>query len=285
MNKFFGSALLATSGVLLSVSAQAAGNLAIGQVYSNGGSVGATYHADFVEIFNRSSSSQSLAGLTIQYASAAGTGNFAVATTLSGSIAPGQRVLVRMGATGANGSVLPTPDFTNGTAMAGAGGKVLLANSTTAIACNGGSTPCSGAQTALFLDLVGFGTANYFEGAATAPAGSVSLSALRAADGCTDSDSNTADFATSTPTPRNTASAATPCTAAPTLSIAATASVAEGNTGCVGGTTALNFQVTSSAAAASDIGFTFSTTNGTATSGSDFTTTGTGTITTRKHAG
>ncbi|MBL0027668.1 MAG: lamin tail domain-containing protein [Rhodanobacteraceae bacterium] len=259
--------------------------MAIGQVYSNGGSVGATYHADFVEIFNRSSSSQSLAGLTIQYASAAGTGNFAVATTLSGSIAPGQRVLVRMGATGANGSVLPTPDFTNGTAMAGAGGKVLLANSTTAIACNGGSTPCSGAQTALFLDLVGFGTANYFEGAATAPAGSVSLSALRAADGCTDSDSNTADFATSTPTPRNTASAATPCTAAPTLSIAATASVAEGNTGCVGGTTALNFQVTSSAAAASDIGFTFSTTNGTATSGSDFTTTGTGTITTGNTTG
>ena len=76
------------------------------------------------------------------------------------------------------------------------------------------------------------------------------------------------------------------CSAAvPTLSIATTASVAEGNTGCVGGTTALNFTVTSSSPAASNINFTFTTADGTAASGSDFTSTGTGTITTGNSTG
>ncbi len=76
------------------------------------------------------------------------------------------------------------------------------------------------------------------------------------------------------------------CSAAvPTLSIATTASVAEGNTGCAGGTTALNFTVTSSSPAASNINFTFTTADGTAASGSDFTSTGTGTITTGNSTG
>ncbi|MBK7044109.1 MAG: lamin tail domain-containing protein [Rhodanobacteraceae bacterium] len=71
----------------------------------------------------------------------------------------------------------------------------------------------------------------------------------------------------------------------PTLTIAATASVTEGNTGCAGGSTALDFLVTSSTVAASDINFTFSTTDGTASAASDFTTTGTGTITTGNTTG
>jgi predicted extracellular nuclease len=71
----------------------------------------------------------------------------------------------------------------------------------------------------------------------------------------------------------------------PTLSIATTASVAEGNTGCVGGTTPLNFTVTSSSPAASTINFTFTTADGTAASGSDFSSTGTGTITTGNSTG
>lgn len=65
----------------------------------------------------------------------------------------------------------------------------------------------------------------------------------------------------------------------PELSIAA-ASVAEGNTGCVGGTTALNFTVTASTAPASSLSFNFETSDGSATAGSDYTAVvaGTGTI-------
>ena len=210
MRAVLSSVIVALGSALVATPTQAANDLAIGQVYGAGGGTGAAYNADFVEIFNRGTSSQSLTGLTVQYASATGTGNFALASTLSGSLAAGQRVLVRMGATGANGAALPTPDFTNGSAMGGAGGKVLLANSTTAITCNGGSNPCSGAQTALFVDLVGYGTANYYEVAA-APAGSVTLSSLRASDGCTDTDNNSSDFATAAANPRNSTSTATPC--------------------------------------------------------------------------
>ena len=72
--------------------------------------------------------------------------------------------------------------------------------------------------------------------------------------------------------------------ALPTLTIG-NASVVEGASGCSGGTTAMQFTVTSSAPAAADIHFTFSTTNGTATSGSDFSTPGTGTISTGNSAG
>jgi hypothetical protein len=39
--------------------------------------------------------------------------------------------------------------------MSGTGGKVALVNSTTSLGCNGGSTPCSAAQLAMIIDLVG----------------------------------------------------------------------------------------------------------------------------------
>lgn len=266
MNKLFGSAILAVSAVLAANPAHAAGDLVIGQVYSNGGGTGALFHADFVEVFNRGTTSQPLTGLTIQYASATGTGNFALAATLSGSLAAGQRVLIRMGGTGATGAALPTPDFTGGSNMAGGGGKVLLANSTTAIACNGGSTPCSGGQTALFVDLVGYGSANFFEGSGTAPTSTTSLSTLRASDGCVDTDSNASDFATAAPNPRNSASAATPCVAAtPVLSIAAPAApLNEGNPGCDAGANKLVFPVTASPAPAASLAFTATVSGGTA---------------------
>lgn len=61
--------------------------------------------------------------------------------------------------------------------------------------------------------------------------------------------------------------------------ISSTQGVGEGSTGCVGGSTPLNFYVMSSQTPTSDISFTFTTTDGTANLGSDFTTTGTGVIT------
>lgn len=51
-------------------------NLVIAQVYGGGGNSGAPYNADYIELFNRSSTSASLGGLSLQYASATGTANF-----------------------------------------------------------------------------------------------------------------------------------------------------------------------------------------------------------------
>jgi uncharacterized protein len=51
-------------------------DIVISQVYGGGGNTGAPYTHGFVEIFNRGDASASLSGLSLQYASATGTGNF-----------------------------------------------------------------------------------------------------------------------------------------------------------------------------------------------------------------
>ena len=190
-------------------------DVVVSQVYGGGGNSGATYTNDFVELFNRGSTTVSLSGWSVQYASATGTGNFGAnpVTLLSGSLAPGQYYLVQQSSGGANGALLPTPDATGTVNMSASSGKVVVANTTTGLACNGGSTSCAPAQLAQIVDLVGYGTANFSEGAA-APTLSNTTAALRSSNGCTDTDNNAADFTAGAPTPRNTASPLNPCPAA-----------------------------------------------------------------------
>src|SRR4030095_10082793 len=52
--------------------------LVISQVYAGGGNAGAQFTNDFVEIFNRGTTTVNLAGWSIQYVSATGTGTWAV---------------------------------------------------------------------------------------------------------------------------------------------------------------------------------------------------------------
>src|SRR5262245_27631553 len=192
------------------------GNVVISQVYGGGGNAGATYTHDFIELFNRGTSTVDLTGWSVQYASASGTGNFGATTTmitpLSGSIPPGGYLLIREDSTAAVGAPLPTPDITDASpiAMSGTAGKVALVSTSVALGCNGGSTPCSSAQSALIVDLVGYGAANFAETSPTATL-SNSTAAIRKGVGCTETDNNSADFAVATPTPRNSSSPAAPC--------------------------------------------------------------------------
>jgi len=187
-------------------------DVVISQVYGGGGNSGATYQNDFVELFNRGTASVSLAGWSLQYTSATGTGNFGSSSTLitalSGAIASGQYILVAEASTAAVGSPLPTADITDATPinMSATGGKVALVNTTTPLGCNGGSTPCTAAALATIVDLIGYDGANFFEGAVAAPTLSNTTAALRANGGCVDTDNNGADFTAATPTPRNSAS-------------------------------------------------------------------------------
>ena len=193
--------------------AQAASpSIVISQVYGGGGNSGATYRQDFVELFNRGTASASLAGWSIQYASATGTGNFGASATQitelpNVTLGPGQYYLVQE-AQGAGGTTdLPTPDLIDGTPinMSGTGGKVALANIAVSLGCNGGSTPCSPAQLAQIVDLVGWDGANFYE-TAPAPATTNATAVIRNNNGCTDTDDNSADFTAVAPIPRNTAS-------------------------------------------------------------------------------
>jgi predicted extracellular nuclease len=70
MQKFYG-AFLALMAIVFSVSVNA--QIVISQVYGGGGNSGATYKNDFIELFNPSTSTVSLAGWSVQYASATGT--------------------------------------------------------------------------------------------------------------------------------------------------------------------------------------------------------------------
>ncbi|MCX6029379.1 MAG: ExeM/NucH family extracellular endonuclease [Chloroflexi bacterium] len=176
-------------------------DIRISQVYGGGGNSGATYKNDFIELFNSGTTSVSLAGWSVQYASASGS-TWQV-TNLSGSIAHGGYYLVQE-AQGAGGTTnLPAPDATGSISMSGTNGKVALVSSTTALS---GSCPTIGV-----MDFVGYGTANCFEGSAATPALSNTTAALRNSSGCTDTDQNAADFTTPAPAPRNNATATYAC--------------------------------------------------------------------------
>jgi len=183
-------------------------DVVISQVYGGGGNPGAQFTNDFVEVFNRGSTTVSLAGMSVQYASSTGTGNFGSnpVTALSGNLAPGRHYLVQLAA-GPNGSPLPMPDAIGTAQMSGTAGKVALVASTTGLACNGGSTACSQAQLALITDLVGYGSAtNFYEGSGPAPTLSNARAAIRRNGGCYGTDDNSKDFVSGAPDPRNTAS-------------------------------------------------------------------------------
>jgi predicted extracellular nuclease len=202
--------VLAMSCLLVVGALPATGNtsgtgLVVSQVYGGGGNSGATFTNDFIELYNPTSASVSVTGMSVQYASATGTGNF-VATPLSGSVAPGQYYLVQESQGSGGTTPLPTPDATGSIAMSASAGKVILASTATSLACNGGSTPCSPTELALIVDLVGYGSANFFEGSAAAPGLSNTTADQRAGEGCTDTDDNASDFAAGAPTPRNSAS-------------------------------------------------------------------------------
>jgi hypothetical protein len=89
-------------------------------------------------------------------------------------------------------------------AMSAINGKVALVGGTTALE---GACPIG----PMIIDLVGYGSANCFEGSGAVPVLSTTLAALRSSDGCADTDNNAGDFFTGTPSPRNSTSLAVPC--------------------------------------------------------------------------
>jgi predicted extracellular nuclease len=193
---------LLLSSVLVSppraVKASASG-IVISQIYGGGGNAGSTFKNDFIEIFNADGATVNLSGWSVQYSSAAGT-TWQV-TALNGSLAPGQYFLIQE-SQGAGGTTnLPAPNATGNIAMSATAGKVALVSNTVALS---GGCPVGGA----IIDFVGYGTgsggASCFEGTAAAPTLTNTTADFRRNNGLQDTDSNTADFITGAPNPRNT---------------------------------------------------------------------------------
>ncbi|MFC7520419.1 lamin tail domain-containing protein [Xanthomonas populi] len=242
----------------LAVADHANAQVVISQVYGGGGNSGATFRSDFIELHNIGSTTVSLDGWSVHYASAAGS-SWQV-TPLADTVQAGGYYLVKQ-ADGSGGSVaLPTPDATGTLAMGGGAGKVALSNSASALS---GACPTGNA------DLVGYGsTAICAEGNAPTPAPSNTLAVLRGGDGCTDTDNNAADFATGAPAPRHAASPARLCSGGgQPIATLADLSQAEGNNGSRSFVFTLSL---TQPAGAGGVRFTAATANGTALAGSDY---------------
>lgn len=176
--------------------------LVISQVYGAGGNAGAAYKNDFIEIHNRSALPVSVAGMSVQYASAGS--SFNVKTDLGGTIPAGGYLLVQ-GAGGANGADLPAPDVVGAMNLAATEGKVALVNGTTLLGAS-----CKAASV---VDLVGYGAGATCNDVTLvpAPAPSTVNAVTRAKSGCQDSGDDGKDFAAAAVAPRNAASAKSVC--------------------------------------------------------------------------
>jgi len=213
------SSLLILAGLLPAAVAPALAvvspNLVISEVYGGGGNAGATHTHDYIELYNRGAAPATLNGLSLQYASATGTGNFGANTGQltelpDATLAPGQYFLVQE-AGGTTGVALPPPNHVDPTPinLSGTAGKVALVSGTTSLGCNGSTgQPCAPAALSRIIDLVGYGNANLFEGPGAAPGLSSTTAAIRAAGGATDTDNNAADFAAGAPDPDSSADSA-----------------------------------------------------------------------------
>ncbi len=167
-------------------------HLVISQVYGGGGNSGATLKNDFIELYNAGTTAVSLAGWSVQYASATGT-TWQV-TPLVGSIPPNGYYLVSEAAGAAGTTNLPTADAVGAIAMSATTGKVALVNGIVALA---GGCPL-GAGVA---DFVGYGGADCFEGASAVPVLTNTTAAIRKSGGLEESDNNAADFTVAAPDP------------------------------------------------------------------------------------
>jgi uncharacterized protein len=199
-----------TALMFLAAPASAAADVVISQVYGGGGNSGASHSHDFIELYNSADVAVSLTGLSLQYASATGTGNLGAntgqLTELTGTIQPHRYYLVPEASNNiAVGTPLPGSDQADATPinMAAGAGKVALVTGTTSLGCNGSTAqPCDAAALARIIDLVGYGNANFFEGAGAAPTLTASTSAQRRNGGCQDTNDNAADFEAAGTAPR-----------------------------------------------------------------------------------
>ncbi|HWJ82787.1 MAG TPA: ExeM/NucH family extracellular endonuclease [Nocardioides sp.] len=209
------TAALAAAGLSLTPApAQAtSAGLVINEIYGGGGATsGSPYSkADFVELYNPTSSTVSTAGLSLQYRSSTFSTGTPTALALPSADVPAHTHYLVQVSAGSYGPALPvTPDFTATSTtlnMAAGSGQVILVQGTAPVTATGTSMQSA----PNVVDFVGYGTATSSE---TAPTGTALTSAtsVQRKTGA-DSDNNATDFAApATPTP----------TAAPAAALSAT---------------------------------------------------------------
>jgi hypothetical protein len=186
-------------------------NVVISQIFGGGGNLGLTtnqdspWDADYVEIYNRSNGTVDLSNWSVQYSSPGKLSGFDSEqdrVILSGSILPGQYMLVRMSDPVPGFFKLPTPDFVQLPGFGGmgnTGGRVALVRIPALL-----GTDYTNAN---IEDFVGYGTAAItFEGVAPTANTANYTAAIRKLSGAQDTNQNFNDFTIGSPNPHNRAS-------------------------------------------------------------------------------
>jgi endonuclease G, mitochondrial len=171
-------------------------HVVISQLYGGGGNSGATYSADFVELYNPTSDPVSLEEWSLQYTSSTGSSWGFGTQPLGGTIAPGQYFLIQFAGGGGGGATVPSPRIISGINMSASSGKLALVKRVEGLSGN-----CPTADPDL-VDLIGYGPANCYEGGLNAPTLNNADALLRKDGGNTDTDLNSDDFILGTPDPR-----------------------------------------------------------------------------------
>ena len=188
--------------LLAPLSAVSQTRLVISQLYGGGGNTGAQFTNDFVELYNPTTAPISLNGLSLQYA-ASTSASWNSVSLPNVSIPASHYFLIQAaaGTTVTNAPLSPVADFvvpatgSSGNALnfSATAGKVVIANGTAAL------TVACPAATA-YVDLIGFGAANCFEGTGPAPTLSNTTAAIRA-NLTVDNVDNSTDYTAGVPTP------------------------------------------------------------------------------------
>jgi hypothetical protein len=196
-----------TASVVVNVadcSTNSGSRVVISQIYGGGGNTpppASAYNVDFIEIYNRSALPVDLTGWSVQYADPIDPLGFfdpRESALLSGSIKPGQYMLIRCTVPNSLGAPAPDADFVfrEPIGIGHTGGKVALVRTSTLL-----GAACTRADVE---DFVGYGgAAACFEG--IGPTGTVDndTAVVRKLGGAQDTDQSFNDFTVTTPFPHN----------------------------------------------------------------------------------
>lgn len=194
-------------GCISSPASADASGLIINEFYGRGGSANQPYQHKFVEVYNPRDVPVDLAGLSLQYRSATGTGSATSTTKLQGSIAARGYFLIQLGSNGDTGEALPRPDLVAANVNpSGTNGTIYLAQAGSAVSPDAEAV----------LDKLGYGTSNSPEAKAARYTGTNSTPGSLTRTEFADTNDNSADFAfTSQPTPQAGNTAAAPPSPSP----------------------------------------------------------------------
>lgn len=178
--------------------AQKVPHLLISQVYTGGGTQGASYKSKYIQILNATGESVNLKGWSIQYAS--DNGNFTGICTFpeERSFLNNRTLFIELYKGDSGNADIPKPEFScvdNGSAIkaASTSGIIVLTSNDTKL------STYADLKKGAYVDGVGYGKAVWYEGSEAAKSLNGITELVRVGKGCTDTDDNAADFEARTP--------------------------------------------------------------------------------------